>query len=100
MADFSSQIATVKVCPTGGFHHALSIPELSIPCVYVLVWFQGLTHYSNKFKEEHISDLRGINPMPIFGFSSLAFEWALRASWAQLRAVIVKLPVRKKGVLS
>jgi hypothetical protein len=96
--EFLSQIATVVVSATTGFHHALLVPALSRPCVYVLVWSQGVSHYSKKIKAGKIADLSEVQAAPILEFESPVFEWALRTSWAQLPAVIVRLPLAKQEV--
>ena len=93
--DFHSQVATVVVSANTGFHHALLLPALPEPCVYVLVWSQGLTHYSKKFKAGNLADLSDVRAAPILDFSSPVFDWTLKTSWKQLNAIIVRLAITK-----
>ena len=96
--DFHPQVATVVVSANTGFHHALLVPALPEPCVYVLVWSQGLTHYSKKFKAGNLADLSDVRAAPILDLSSPVFDWTLKTSWKQLNAVIVRLAIAKTEV--
>ena len=90
-----AQIATVVVSQQGT-HYGLFVPCLPIVCIYILLWSQGITHYSKKFPRCVVNNsetMQGIQPLPILDYSSLGFVYSLRASWKQLPAVIVRLPI-------
>ena len=88
------------VCPSSGNHFALLVPALIAPCIYILIWCQGLTHYSKKFKAGDFSDLGDIHVAPVLDFSSPTFEWSLNVAWRELNAVIVRLSVPTADVQS
>ena len=93
------QIATVVIA-TSGIHYALLLLAAASACVYILVWSQGLQHYSVKFTHGDTGRLKHILPLSVLEYNSQCFEYSLKAAWRLVPAVIVRLPTQASTVKS
>ena len=63
-----TQIATVVVT-SSGIHYGLVVPAAASACMYILVWSQGLRHYSLKFAQGSAGQFQHMFPLPVLDYT-------------------------------